>query len=330
MIRDNPTFQDLRNISESFPYIWKLRPLLPLFGRAGRELLEALEQFRPELMLELRDALDVPDQFNAVFGPRGWVAYLGLGADVMRHALSLTDSGEIAEAEQFLAGYYSREVLEGNLDAACESSEAFRRRERLLRLAIEDHLAGRYHASVHLVLSHIDGIAIDLTGRPFYHRQDFYAKYPEHMAAADTVAGHPTGLRVLAAVMGAYRRETTTTPLDTPYRHGVDHGRDLAYDTEIASAKAFAALFALAEWAGKAEKGELDRLVPPAWPDLNSLTPSDLWRELKALYHALKQLYFRKRTGRSFQRTSPMRESYADRIYMRYGIEPPDVSPGNE
>ncbi len=324
MIRDNPTFQDLRNISESFPYIWRLRPLLPLFGKPGRELLQALEQFRPEMMRELRDALDVPDQFNAVFGPRGWVAYLGLGADVMRHALRLADAGEIAAAEGFLTGYYSRQVLEGNLDDACESTEAFRRRERLLRLAIEDHLAGRYHASIHVVLSHIDGIAIDLAGRPFYHRQDFYADYPEHMAAADTVAGHPTGLRVLAAVMGAYRRETTTTPLDIPYRHGVEHGRDLAYDTEIASAKAFGALFALAEWASKAERDQLDKLVPPAWPDPNNLTPLDLWRELKALYHAQKQLYFRKRTGRPFQRTAAMRESYVDRIYVRYGVEPSD------
>ncbi len=215
MIRDNPTFQDLRNISESFPYIWRLRPLLPLFGKAGRELLQALEQFRPELMLEVRNALEFPDQFNTIFGPRGWVAYLGLGVDVMRHALSLAASGEIAAADEYLAGYYTGEVLEGNLEAACESSEAFRRRERLLRLAIEDHLAGHYHASIHVVLSQIDGIAIDLAGRPFYHRQDFYADYPEHMADADTMAGHPTGLRVLAAVMGAHRRETTPDCLVT-------------------------------------------------------------------------------------------------------------------
>ncbi len=66
MIRDNPTFQDLRNISESFPYIWRLRPLLPLFGKAGRELLQALEQFRPELMLEVRNALVLQRRFRGL------------------------------------------------------------------------------------------------------------------------------------------------------------------------------------------------------------------------------------------------------------------------
>ncbi|MDP9379591.1 MAG: hypothetical protein M3Q29_05465 [Chloroflexota bacterium] len=329
MIRDNPTLVDVYRMSEAFPIIWKLRPLLLLFGKTGREAVEALDQLRPEVVREIREALDVPDRFNSAFSSRGWVAYWGLGAVVMQRALDLANEGDIDAAEEFLADYYDRDSLEYHFEIARES-EAVRNRQRLLRKAMEDHLEGRYHASVPVVLAQIDGIAIDLTGSYFFSRSRFYSDHPDHMVAADSFAGHPSGLRVLAAVLGRYRGETTMLPLDTPYRHGVLHGRDLEYDTKLVSSKSFAALFAVAEWARKAERGELTTAVSPAWPDAAELTPAAAWREIKGLFHSVKQLWISRRTGRPFQRTPAMRATFADRIMSQYGVIDTMMDAGEE
>ncbi len=307
-------------MTEAFPIIWKARPLIRLFGDTGRQAADALDQLRPAVVKDLRAALDVPDEFNAIFASRGWVAYWGLGADVMRRAIEFAQAGDLEGAEAFLADYHDRDALEYHLTPALDT-RVVGKREHLLRKAIEDHIEARYHASVPVVLAQLDGIAIDLTGRYFFARPTFYGQHPEHMVAADTFAGHPSGLRVLATVLGAYRAETTTTPLDTPYRHGILHGRDLGYDTKLASSKSFAALFAVAEWAGKAERGQLDAALPPAWPDLNRLDLADLWLQVRGLYDMKKQQYIRRRTGRPIQRTPAMRATYAERIPTRLGID---------
>ena len=325
MIRDNPSMVDLRRFSESYPTIWRLRPFLMLLGEKGREVARALGHLRPEMMRDLHDAIEIPDGFNSAFAPRGWVAYWGLGADVMRRALDIAGAGELDAAERFLTDYYDAAALEYHLPAALKA-EVVRRRERLLRKAAEDHLEGRYHASVPVVLAQIDGIAIDLTGTYFFAPPRMYARQSGHMVAADTFAGHPSGLRALAAVLGAYRAETTTQPLGTPYRHGVAHGRDLAYDTKTVSSKSFAALFAVAEWARKVEKGEHDKAHPPALPDFANFTMVDLWPDLKGIYHAERQRYICWRTGRPFTRPPALRSTYAHRVYTRY-IEPYDTEP---
>ncbi len=325
MIRDNPTLQDLYNASVLLQFLPKFRPLMWLMGKNGREAAR-LTTLVPSMVRDVREAITIPDRFNASFASRGWVAYWGLGIAAARGALEISDEGDIDAAEQFLADYYDRDVLEEGIASACASSIAFGKRERLLRKAMEDHLEGRYHASVPVVLAQIDGIAIDLTGRYFFANRRIYTDHADHMTAVDTIAGHPSGLRALAEVLGEYRGQTTAQPLVTPYRHGVAHGRDLEYDTKLVSSKCFAALLAVAEWAEKVERGKQFESPELVWPDIDKLSSEDMWRELRAAwwatYDAEKRRYMRWRRPGQEPRRMARERSIIDRINERYGITP--------
>jgi hypothetical protein len=88
--------------------------------------------------------------------------------------------------------------------------------------------------------------------------------------ATDSIAGHGSGLAALAQVLGKVRRKTTEEPLTLPYRHGIHHGLDLAYDNRLVAAKAWAALFATGDWARAVQKART--VAPPAtvpgWKDV--------------------------------------------------------------
>jgi hypothetical protein len=118
-------------------------------------------------------------------------------------------------------------------------------RERLLRKALEHHEAGRYDASVPLVLAQMDGIVIDLTGNQW---RNFFKDGGKYVVDEETLAGHPdSGLKAIATLMSG--PAITTAASGKLTRHGILHGRELGYDTLLNSTKAFAALFALIEWA---------------------------------------------------------------------------------
>ena len=60
-------------------------------------------------------------------------------------------------------------------------------------------------------------------------------------------------------------------PLAIPYRHGILHGWEMAYDNNLVAAKSWAALLAIREWAMRSERGERDRPEPePTFQDLLS------------------------------------------------------------
>jgi hypothetical protein len=112
--------------------------------------------------------------------------------------------------------------------------------------ALESHEAKRYASAIALVLTQIDGIVYDMTGKD---AKSFFAarKKATHLQDEETLAGHPTGLPVLA---GLFTRDRKTTTVEGELiRHGIVHGRELAYGTLQNSTKAFVALLAVLEWA---------------------------------------------------------------------------------
>lgn len=82
-------------------------------------------------------------------------------------------------------------------------------------------------------------------------------------------------------MMTRSRKKTTTEPVAMPYRHGILHGRDLAYDTKIVAAKCWAALFALREWALAVRDGELEEPAPE--PEKSLLETLRDYAEVEAL-----------------------------------------------
>jgi hypothetical protein len=93
------------------------------------------------------------------------------------------------------------------------------------------------------------------------------------------LAAHSKGLTQLSAIFNKGRRKTVADEITVPYRHGIMHGRDLGYDNALVAAKTWAALFAVRDWAIKAERGMLQ--APPK-------EPGRTWREIfeSIAYHA--------------------------------------------
>ena len=131
------------------------------------------------------------------------------------------------------------------------------RRTHLVRLALEDHQAGRFHASVPVVIAQTEGIVRDVFGT---------SPYTADGGPADevTAVGHPEARALFDA--GRRPRGRTHVGDDPPFpsRHGVVHGRSLGYDTRRNSTKVFVALFAVIEACGQQlramSRGEIDAL----------------------------------------------------------------------
>ncbi len=243
-IRDNQQYKDLEEQLRLLKGMRFLRPVYYLMGKRGREALEALDTL-PELDRQLEEQRSAADEFNAIFLPRGWIAHEHLRSDLTRRAVALAKEGDVEAGEQLLVESIDRKAVTFWLGRVGRLDE-FRKREELLLFALDDHCAGRYHASVMPVLAQIDGIVHDLTKGTFFigKKGD-----PKRLLLADTIVGHVEGIAALAAALSADRLVTTTETLDRPYRHGILHGRDLGYATRTVSAKCFGLLLALCSFA---------------------------------------------------------------------------------
>lgn len=193
--------------------------------------------------------------------PRGW-AIAHLSQDAIREAVSLVRADRGDEADELLASQWEgdRAVY---LKRACEQMRSmclgdpeldplFNARARLMWKAKEHHEAGRYDASIPILQAQIEGLAVDVTKRKFFTKRN----------AADVVdparlVTIEANLAVLHQVYGA--DVPVTQVAGSLSRHGVAHGRELAYDTRINSAKTWSLMDAMVEWAQPLMQAEVTR-----------------------------------------------------------------------
>ena len=124
------------------------------------------------------------------------------------------------------------------------------KRIRLAKLAQDDYLSGRYHACIPLLLSLLDGLVNDVS-----NHVGFFAANVD-LTAWDCIAAHETGLKALAAILSESRKKTNEKSICVPYRHGILHGRELAFDNKVVAAKCWAAMFAARDWAAALDDGK--------------------------------------------------------------------------
>ena len=191
----------------------------------------------------------LPDQFNGVFSQHGWIAYESMNVNVMKVAMELHESDGFEAAENFLADYYDKELLEFGIKRF-QVNDHFRKRIRLVELAKEDYLSERYHACIPLLLSLLDGLVNDIS-----QHVGFFAKNVD-LTAWDCIAAHETGLQTLTGILSESRKRTNEDSIFVPYRNGILHGRELAFDNKLVAAKCWAALFAIRDWAMSIEAGK--------------------------------------------------------------------------
>ena len=248
-IVDNPSVAGLLELIQGASNIEALWPAIPL--------LQKMFPDRPEFskkLMELKEQskiLLLPDRFNEIFAASGWIAYESMSLEMMEKAIAEFDAYGLAVAEGYLVDSYDAEVLRLGILRLNRLPE-FQKRTRLVDLAKEDYLAERYHACTPLLLSLMDGLANDVS-----RHVGLFADNAT-LTAWDCIAAHSTGLRGLVALMTKGRNKTNEESISVPYRHGILHGRELAFDNRVVAAKTWAAFFAMQDWAEALSEGKKD------------------------------------------------------------------------
>ncbi|MEM1203435.1 MAG: hypothetical protein AAGN66_09435 [Acidobacteriota bacterium] len=246
-IEDLPSYKELDETASGVGLVASLWPTLRAVGLVEEDLPFSKVDVA-QLRRQTQELLGLPDRFNRAFSSQGWIAYETLNVDLIRKAVELAEGGSLAKGEETLLDYYlSEDNIRFHLRLMM-GVNAWRPREPLGVLALEDYLAGRYHACVPLVLALMDGLVSDVATTGFFAGGT-------DVTAWDSVAGHSSGLAALCGIFSRGRRKTTAEELELPYRHGILHGRDLGFANSVVAAKTWAALFAVRDWASKIESG---------------------------------------------------------------------------
>lgn len=246
-IIDNPTSAELLKQVAAFESMEALYKAFPFARRIFPKMEDAFNEFNK--IKKQAEILEAPDQFNERFSNLGWIAYESMSMEVMQKAINIYDAEGKGPAEQFLADSYGEETLKWGI-FRFNGNRDFRKRVRLAELAREDYLAGRYHACVPLLLSLLDGLVNDVS-----KHVGFFAENVD-LTAWDCIAAHESGLQTLASILTKGRNKTNEDAISIPYRNGILHGRELAFDNKVVAAKCWAALFAARDWAGALEDGK--------------------------------------------------------------------------
>jgi hypothetical protein len=214
----------------------------------------------------------IADKFNDIFSEHGWIATEDMSVILMEQAVKLFHESGIEKAEEFICknfddAYFS--LHSHRMQAIWVWSE---NRSRLLSLAFADHKQGRYHASIPVVLAQIDGLSFDTNKESFFDKKSA-------LIIKDSIAAHESGLRNLSNATSKYRAKTRSNLLNFPYRHGILHGRELAYDNELVSTKCFFILFAIRPWALKCQQVEFDRQAGNEHEQIAGFKAGDLLAE---------------------------------------------------
>ncbi|QLF92279.1 hypothetical protein HW090_03295 [Pseudomonas sp. ABC1] len=259
-IQDNPSYVEVRNLVngvEVFECLYNLIPQLREKYPGFQGVFDELSKSKIDM-----DAPYIPDGFNKRFSAVGWIAYESMPIDIAREAIRIHDETGISCAEKYLANAYDEAFLDW-ASRGFHYPEAFASRLRLINLAKVDYLNERYHACVPLLLILLDGIVNDVT-----KSIGFFASSTD-LTAWDSVAAHSSGLQVLASLFSKGRFITTEEEITIPYRNGILHGRDLVFDNKLVSAKCWAALFAIKDWADSVIEGK--KSPPKSKDDLSLL-----------------------------------------------------------
>lgn len=258
-IENNPSYQKLKKDLQGAEAFHTIAKFLSVLGIKNEKVDEAFSAL-PEMKKQLELLSKSPDRFNEHFSKSGWIAHESMNSDLMLTSIELAEKGCFEVAEQGLVDYYSSDKMQW-LVHQLRRIEAFSIRYNFFLLAYEDTLAERYHSVVPNLLMMIDGAVNDID-----KEKGFFAE-KTNLTAWDSIAAHSTGLTALKTIFSDSRKKTTTEEMLLPYRHGILHGRDLGFANKTITAKCWAAVFAIKDWAFALKQGKGN--PPPPEPNLS-------------------------------------------------------------
>lgn len=261
LIKDIPSIKEILDDAKIMTTLKRamplLRPFLSLLGVKVEKIDEALTHV-DDLARQTQELASIPDRFNNMFASRGWIIYDLMNVEVAKAAIEKAEAGDLDGAEGALVDYYSVETVKRKLQAM-NGVAAFQQRMLLAQKALIDYEAERYHACVPVVLALLDGLVNEL-----HEKRRGFSSEDIKLEAWNSIAAHSRGLSTLARIFQKGRYKTSVDQITIPYRHGIMHGMDLGYDNKTVAAKTWAALFAVRDWARKAEAELL--VAPPEKP----------------------------------------------------------------
>jgi hypothetical protein len=236
-----------------------------------RQVKDLLEQQRRLLISGARSV--------QLFAPRGWAPCGLTPQSMIEKALGAYDRmSSIDDAEAVLVEGWNESPVSlrfcetrlrglGMVDE--ELGELCRARAELVEKALKHHQAGAYEASVPIVLAQIDGLVRDMTDGAY----GFFSGLSDrgHLRDSTTLPGIDEGLEALQRYFGA--RQDITSSTGGASRHGILHGRELGYDTQMNSTKVLVLLLAVIEWAAPRAKGIAERRKGRAGGHLSEARP---------------------------------------------------------
>ena len=267
MAPTNDTPEKSADPERPMDHIRRLAPGMLLLGRM-------IGFFKPEVKEHVRDLktqLETFESFRAAEGdfrtrfvPLGWATHDAMSSDLMIEVvrmnakdaqIRLTDHFIDPDHLQFLGYRFQRD----HFKAWAPQYEAAR--SHLLR--------GDVLSAVPLILMVTDGIA-----------QRWLNMSPYSGATEgevfDTLTSEAGGLADTFKVHGARRaKKMQTDPIDVPFRNGILHGNDVAYDDPIVAAKAVNALAATLDYVdavrseGERIQAARDEQTLPRWTDIS-------------------------------------------------------------
>lgn len=218
-----------------------------------------------ELPVTLAYITTTVDDFYWLLGPRHWVFHDDLSVDDMANLVH-DHRDDMEGAERALIEWYQGDRLP-NMVRRLHGLPEMRARMDLLLLALDDYGAGRYYATVQVLLSVMDGFVNDVDKT---RRQGLHARDAEEMDAWDSVVGHHLGLSAAQKTFTRSFKARSDEPVHDLYRHGIVHGMLTNYNNVIVATKAFNRLFAVADWARSlaAQKKNMEKRPSLTWREV--------------------------------------------------------------
>lgn len=220
---------------------------------------EGADSNRPEQIVDKIST--IPDRFHDLFAGRGWIVYGGMDLETTRKAVKKAENKGVKSGEKILISHYDAQTVRFDL-RQLECIDAFQPRMDLAQKALSDYEAGRYYACIPVVFALMDGLVQDIYVKVYGAGQN-WSTIKAQLEAWDSLAGYSKGLNRLQELRLKSRYKTHTEQIEVPYRNGIMQGLDVSYDSKAVAAKTWVALFALGEWAEKAEQGKIETSYEP-------------------------------------------------------------------
>lgn len=218
-----------------------------------------------QLAGDARRLVNVTSLAHTHLVPLGWAPTV-MPTELLSQACETVASGDPGGADVLLADWWDSEtgriIMSGTVSKFADMGGGepdyhalFQARGRLIDLARQHHEAQRYDASVLMLLAQIEGLVMDVAGG-----SKFFTKGTQKAPLIDSsqLVSIPAGLDALHAVYGS--NVGATQMEGSLSRHGVLHGRELAFDTRVNSAKTWSLLVAVVEWAQPLARATADEM----------------------------------------------------------------------